>query len=256
LTSFLTRQRIPAAQMRNLHPAKELPFLLAYSVFYIALSGCTAQLILRWPHPLMGSPDFLLDYWYFAGFKILFLLVLPAAVFWRLGYGLLDLVPAGLTARDYLWAFVAYCIGFGINTAHLEGIRTQIHAGTVSQVPLRIGVATGIALVNAGIPEEFFFRAWLQTRIEQRWGRLCAILGTALLFTAWHIPSRYFLAFGEEGRAGNLPSVLLNTGVPVLVVALALGVLWDRYRRLLPLIALHWGIDTLPLITAIMGLKR
>jgi len=242
--------------MRALYPAKELSFLLAYSIFYIALSGCTAQLILHWPHPLLGSPDFLLDYWYFAGFKILFLLELPAVVFWRLGYGLHDLVPGGLTARDYLWAFVAYCIGFGINTAHLEGIRGQIHAGTVSQVPLRIGLAVGIALVNAGIPEEFFFRAWLQTRIEQRWGRLCAIFGTALLFTAWHIPSRYFLAFGGEGRAGSLPSVLLNTGVPVLVVALVLGILWDRYRRLLPLIALHWGIDSLPLITAILGLKR
>jgi len=44
--------------------------------------------------------------------------------------------------------------------------------------------------------------------------------------------------------------------VPVLIVGLIVGVLWDRYRRLLPLIALHWGIDTLPLISSILGIER
>jgi len=70
-------------------------------------------------------------------------------------------------------------------------------------------------LINAGIPEEFVFRGWMQTRLEQRFSRAIAIAGTALLFTAWHIPSRYFLAFGEEGKAGDLASVAFNTGVPV-----------------------------------------
>ena len=114
-------------------------------------------------------------------------------------------------------------------------------------------MAVLIALFNAGIPEEFVFRYWLQTRIERRFGRLATIVGAALLFTAWHIPSRYFLAFGSEGRAGNLGSVILHTGVPVFLVALVLGLLWDRYRRLLPLIGLHWGIDVLPLVGAVMG---
>lgn len=107
-----------------------------------------------------------------------------------------------------------------------------------------------LALSNAAIPEEFFFRYLLQTRIEQRFGRLTAIVGTAMLFTAWHIPSRYFLASGAEGHAGDLASVVINTGIPVSIAGLVLGLLWDRGRRLLPLIALHWGIDTLPLVNA------
>ena len=230
--------------------------MLGYSLLYIGLSACTAQLILHWPHPLFGSHDFLLDYWYFLFFKIGCLLVLPAIAFYRAGYRWWDLAPKGLSARDYVWSIVALAIGIGINVAHLDGIQKTISSGTVDQVPLRVAAAALLALVNAGIPEEFFFRGWLQTRLEQRFGRMIAILATALLFTAWHIPSRYFLAFGGEGRAGDIGSVLLNTGLPVLIVGLIIGVLWDRYRRLLPLIALHWGVDTLPLITAILGIER
>ncbi|HME05882.1 MAG TPA: CPBP family intramembrane glutamic endopeptidase [Bryobacteraceae bacterium] len=206
-------------------------------------------MILHWPRPLLGSTDFLLDFWYFLFFKILFLLVVPGFVFWRLGYRFQDLIPGGLTRRDWLWSAVAYSVGFAINLAHMDAIR-KAH---VPGVPWRIALAVAIALFNAGIPEEFVFRGWMQTRMEQRYGRLIAVTGTALLFTAWHIPSRYFLAFGEEGKAGDLGSVLLGTGVPVLIVALILGVLWDRYRRLLPLIALHWGIDTLPLIAGLLN---
>lgn len=256
MASYFTRQRIPVAYFRVLYPRQELALLAGYALLYVGLSAVTAQLILHRPYPLFGSPDFLLDYWYFLFFKIGCLLLLPAIVFYRLGYRWRDLAPKGLSSRDYLWSIVAYSAGFAINVAHLEGIRHQIGTRLVEQVPLRIAVAVTLALINAGIPEEFFFRAWLQTRMERRYGRLAAILGTALLFTAWHIPSRYFLAFGDEGRAGDLGSVLLNTGLPVLLVALVLGFLWDRYRRLLPLIALHWGIDTLPLITGILGIQR
>jgi len=256
MASFLTRQRIPADCFPVLHPRRELPALLGYALLYIGLSAVTAQLILHWPHPLLGSHDFLLDYWYFLFFKIGCLLVLPATAFSLSGYRWRDLAPKGLSARDYVWSIVAFAIGLGINVANLDGIRHKISSGTIDQIPLRLGAAAALALVNAGIPEEFYFRGWLQTRLEQRYGRVVAILGTALLFTAWHIPSRYFLASGEEGRAGDFGSVLLNTGLPVLIVGLVIGLLWDRYRRLLPLIALHWGIDTLPLISAILGIER
>jgi membrane protease YdiL (CAAX protease family) len=252
MLSWLTRQRVNIGAFRVLHPNSELPFLIGYALFYIALSGVTAQLILHWPKPLFGSHDFLLDYWYFLFFKIGFLLVVPGLIFWRLGYKWLDLAPGGLSRRDWLWAAAAFAIGFTINA----GLLDAIHRAHVPDIPLRISVAVALALFNAGIPEEFVYRGWLQTRIEHRYGRLMAIFGTALLFTAWHIPSRYFLAFGGEGKAGDLASVALNTGVPVLIVALIIGVLWDRHRRLLPLIALHWGVDTLPLIVAILGIER
>ncbi len=256
MPSFLTRRKFAGPDMRNLHPRTELPFLFAYSVFYIALSACTGLLILHRPLDIFGTHEFLLDAWYFLVFKLGFLLLTPALIFWRLGYGIRDLAPRGITSRDFLWCIPAYAIGAAINANRFSEIGQQVHLGRMNFIWARIAGGLLIALFNAGIPEEFFFRGWLQTRIDQRFGRPLAILGTAILFTAWHIPSRYFLAFGAEGHAGSLGSVLLHTGLPVFIVALILGVLWDRYRRLLPLIALHWGVDTLPLISGMLGILR
>jgi len=256
MASRLRWQRVAVGSIPVRHPQAELRFLLGYVFFYIALSGVTAQLILRWPQPLFGSPDFLLDYWYFLFFKITFLLVVPASVFWGIGYRWRDLAYPRLSGRDYLGAAVALAVGFSINLSYFSELQRQTQSGTIPDAGLRITVAALIALVNAGIPEEFVFRYWLQTRLEARFGRALAIVGTAVLFTAWHIPSRYFLAFGSEGRAGSLASVAFHTGVPVFAVGLVLGLLWDRYRRLLPLIGLHWGIDILPLVAAAMGIKH
>ena len=256
MASWLTRQRIPAAQIRVIDLQREVPLLLGWSLAYIVLSGCTAQLIRHWPHPLLGSTDFLLDYWYVFFLKISCLLVIPCFIYWKLGYRLRDIAPQGLTARDYTWSLLALAAGCGINSGYLPGVFQRVQENGSGDVILRIGIAILIALFNAAIPEEFFFRYWLQTRLEQRFGRIIAIIGAALLFTAWHIPSRYFLASGGEGHAGDLDSVLINTGLPVLLTGLIVGLLWDRNRRLLPLIALHWGIDSVPLAGAILGLHH
>ena len=82
------------------------------------------------------------------------------------------------------------------------------------------------------------YRGILQTRIEAVWGRLAAILIANTLFTAWHIPTRYLLAQGIEGEAGNLGSVLIGTGIPVFIVGMIFSLLWDRYRRFWPLVLL------------------
>ncbi len=109
-------------------------------------------------------------------------------------------------------------------------------------------------LLIAGFPEEFVFRGILQTRLEKVWGRVAAITVSVLLFTAWHIPTRYLLAQGVEGSAGDLTSVLLGTGVPVLIVGSVFALLWDRYRNLPALIAAHWGVDVLPALIAFLGI--
>jgi membrane protease YdiL (CAAX protease family) len=226
MASWLTRQRIPATQIRVIDLRRELQLLLGWSLAYVILSGCTAQLIRHLPFPILGSPDFLLDYWYVLFFKISCLLLIPFFVYWKLGYRLRDIAPQGLTARDYAWSLVAFAAGAAINSGYWPGVIQQVQENTSADVVARIGIAILIALFNAAIPEEFFFRYWLQTRLEHRFGRIAAITGAALLFTAWHIPSRYFLASGGEGHAGSLGSVLMNTGLPVLLVGLIVGVLW------------------------------
>ena len=110
-------------------------------------------------------------------------------------------------------------------------------------------------LLAAGLPEEIVYRGLLQTRLERVGGRLVAIVGSALLFAAWHVPSRYLLSAGVEGQAGDIGSVLLRTGLPVFIVGLIFGVIWDRYRRIVPLVAAHWGVDLLPAFTSYLGVN-
>jgi membrane protease YdiL (CAAX protease family) len=57
---------------------------------------------------------------------------------------------------------------------------------------------------------------------------------------------------GIEGSAGDLPSVLLGTGVPVFIAGLIFSLRWDRHRKLVPLIAAHGGVDTLPSISSLL----
>jgi membrane protease YdiL (CAAX protease family) len=57
-----------------------------------------------------------------------------------------------------------------------------------------------------------------------------------------------------EGQAGNAASVMVHTVLPVFVVGLIFSILWDRYRRLVPLIALHWGVDVLPMMSTMFNI--
>ena len=69
----------------------EIRLLLGWSFCYILLSGCTALLIRRWPLPMLGSPDFLLDYWYVFFLKISCLLLIPFFIYWKLATVLVTL---------------------------------------------------------------------------------------------------------------------------------------------------------------------
>ncbi|MGH9258907.1 MAG: CPBP family intramembrane glutamic endopeptidase, partial [Acidimicrobiales bacterium] len=148
---------------------------------------------------------------------------------------------------------LAYAAGFCLNLGHLSAIRAAAEALPAAGAAARIGLGVALPLFMAGLPEEVFFRGILQSRLEVTAGRAVAIPLTALLFTAWHLPTRYLLAQGVEGRAGDLGSVLLGTGVPVLLVGLVFGLAWDRYRNLPTLIAAHWGVDTLPAVRGLLG---
>jgi membrane protease YdiL (CAAX protease family) len=251
--SWLTWQRLPVGQIPIRNPKRELGVLAIYAVIYVALSYATGRLIARWPHPLLGASEFTNDAWYAFGFKITALLVAPLVIFYRWGYRardlLLDWKP---TLRMVSITVFAFAMGFCINLEHFVRVNRAAAAYSSGELTLRIVVAVLLPLLTAGIPEEVYFRALLQTRLEALWGRMAAIVVSNLLFAAWHLPTRYLLAHGVEGTAGDFGSVLLGTGVPVFVVGLIFGWLWDRYRRLVPLVAAHWGVDVLPTVSSLL----
>jgi membrane protease YdiL (CAAX protease family) len=246
-------QRLTAAGIRVDDLGSETVLAVGYALAYIGLAAVIPFFIKRFPMPIWGASDYLQDFSYAVVFKIAFLLVLPWLAFLRLGYGVDDLVLGWrLRPSTLLAVLVAFAAGASLNLDRATAIGTALDTLPPAEGLERVAAGSLLALLMAGLPEEIFFRGILQTRLEKSAGRVVAIVVTAVLFTAWHLPPRLALSHGVEGEAGDLVSVLLGTGGPVLLVGLVLGLAWDRWRNLPALIALHWGIDLLPIVSSLL----
>jgi membrane protease YdiL (CAAX protease family) len=249
------RQRRCISEIRLIDPARELRVLIAFCVFYCAMSFVTGLAARTWPAPVWGATYLTSDAWYLFGYKIGLLLIVPLVALRRAGYTAGDLASGWrATPRSVLTLIALFACGVVINASKLRPIGNAMDAMPVAQAYARVAFGGGVMLLSAGLPEEIVFRWGLQSRLEWRWGRGVAIVIAALAFTAWHLPSRYLLASGAEGSAGDWGAVLRGTGLPVLVVGLIFGLAWDRWRNLPALVMLHWGIDTLPSIASFLRL--
>ena len=255
--SRITWQRVPVRAMRIAQPQREARFWLAFCVLFFFASILTGWVMRTWRMPFLGAASLTQDVTYIFFFKLFLLLSVPLVAFRRMGYRVADLTPGWrLGVRSFTPLVVGYALGFAINLGHLKWQSAARANFAEPEFWARVAFGPVLAFLMAGFPEEFVFRGLLQTRLEAVRGRTVAIFTTAILFTAWHIPPRYFNATGVEGEAGNLVSVLLGTGAPVFIVGLIFGLIWDRYRSFWPLVAAHTGVDTLPIISSLLGIPR
>jgi CAAX protease family protein len=257
LAGWLTRQRVPVRALRIDDPTSEARTWLGFAIGYFFVSILIGWVIGNWPHPFLGAASLTQDAAYIFVFKLLLLLAVPLAMYRRMGYRIADLSAWWRpTVRSLLIVGGSYAAGFLINASHIRLISEARSSLSGLEFAGRVGIGIVLPFLMAGFPEELVYRGLLQTRLEAVRSRATAILATALLFTAWHIPPRYFASHGVEGQAGDLTSVLIGTGAPVFIVALIFGLVWDRYRSFWPLVACHTGIDTLPIISSMLGIDR
>lgn len=251
--SFWTRQRVPTSELRFRDLAGETRWLLAFALLYVFAAAGTGLAIQRWPVPIWGATWFHQSVWYTGVFKIGLLLFLPALAFHRRGYRFADLLH-GWRFGPRTAIVLALCFAGGglLNTGRVAEVREAWAAHPWPEAAARAAVGVLLAFVQAGLPEEVVYRGLLQTRLEAAWGRLPAVLVATLLFTAWHLPTRFLLSHGAEGEAYDFGSVLLRTGVPVFIVGCVFAWAWDRHRNLPALIVLHAGIDTLPIVASLL----
>lgn len=250
---WFTRQRVPTAELKFFDLAGETRWLLWFSVAYVGVAFAIGFAIQHRPLPIWGATDFLQDFWYTIVFKIGLLLVLPIWEFRRRGYRVADLLYGWkLTPRSGLVLVLCFATGIFINIGRLNELRTAWALHAPAEAVARVGLGVTFAFLNAGFPEEIVYRGLLQSRLEQSWVRPAAIVVSVALFVAWHLPTRFLLAHGIEGEAGDFGSVLLGTGVPVGIVGLVFALMWDRHRNLPALIAIHGGIDTIPIVASML----
>ena len=120
--------------------------------------------------------------------------------------------------------------------------------------PATLALAGGGAFVwvaiEAGLCEEFLFRAVLQTRlVGVLKNEAGAVVIGALVFALVHVPGLYMRGHADDaGHSQNLIQVVAGAVAVLSPAGLFLGVMWSRTRNLLLVVILHALIDLLPFI--------
>ena len=169
----------------------------------------------------------------------------PAAVLASFG------VRRGNLRTGLLWALA---LGLLIGMFQL----TQRSAGPELWELIRTGkalylfpLAAAFGLLTAGFTEEFFFRGFLQTRIERLTGSAwIAVLLVTVAFGLYHVPFAYLNP--NWPTAGDFPAALRLGMVEGGLGGVILGAAYVFWKRnLLACIVLHGMIDAVPIMTMI-----
>jgi membrane protease YdiL (CAAX protease family) len=102
--------------------------------------------------------------------------------------------------------------------------------------------------IEAGLCEEFLFRAVLQTRLAAVLKtEVGAVVTGAVLFALAHVPGLFLRGHpGVDGYSTDLVQVTAFTIAVLSPIALLFGTLWARTRSLLLIVLLHAAVDVLP----------
>lgn len=103
-------------------------------------------------------------------------------------------------------------------------------------------------MLEAGLCEEFLFRAVLQTRVTAVFRSSWAgIVITSLVFALVHVPGLYLRGDADtSGASADLWQVVAYTIAVLSPISVLFGILWARTRSLLLVVMLHASVDLLP----------
>jgi uncharacterized protein len=182
--------------------------------------------------------------------KLVVHVVLPAALILALGGELRSQWTAGFKQKGFyltLLGLSALLIGLlALVSPALKQI-SALQLAPWAAVCWFFGAWAWVS-IEAGLCEEFLFRALLQTRLTA-WlqSPLTAILMTSVIFALCHVPGLYLRGTPDtDGYSTNLWQVAAFTIATLSPLSIALGVLWQRSRSLLLVVLVHGAIDALP----------
>jgi membrane protease YdiL (CAAX protease family) len=241
---FLTRKMdAPAVPVAN--PRRESLGLLTYLVVYAVL------LIGIWLGTVRKAiPDERTQEVAVLAYKLLIHVGIPAAIILILGGAIRPLFDSGLKRRGFWSTLIVLC---GLMFALLAVVSPSLkQIGALGLAPAAafawfLGSWAWLS-VEAGLCEEFFFRACLQSRLAA-WLKspATAIAVTSVLFALSHWPGLYLRGGPDvDGWSTDPIQVAAFTVATLSPLAVSLGLLWQRSRSLLLVIIVHGAIDALP----------
>ena len=246
LALFLTR-RTAAPAVPVVHPKRESLVLLAYMVAYALIAFGPFY---TWFKAFL--PDGRIEQSAVLAYKLLVHVVAPGLLILAVGGRLRGLFDHGLGRRGVLPALVVFSGGLLAIAALLNGTIGEL-AGKGFSGPVIAGwvlVSWAWMSVEAGLNEEFLFRALLQTRLAAWLGSApLAIVLMAVLFALVHVPG-WYLRGGEEiaSQAKTLPQMIALAIAGIGPISILFGVLWHRTRSLLLVVVVHGAIDAMPYV--------
>jgi uncharacterized protein len=244
LSIVLTRKAAPPPVIVR-RPGVELTAVLCYLVVYAVAFLGWGMSATRAAFPAGREQELLV-----LAVKLVVHVGIPAALLAALGAKLAPLFSSGLN-RPGFWPplLVLGAIILALLCVVSPSLK-DIQALNASAATL-IWAAPAAFIwlaIEAGLCEEFLFRAVLQTR-------LTAVLKTetgavvigALLFALAHAPGLYLRGKpGVDGYSTDPLQVVAFTVALLSPIALLFGTLWARTRSLLLIVLLHATVDVLP----------
>jgi membrane protease YdiL (CAAX protease family) len=160
------------------------------------------------------------------------ILLLDASIFGFLVVRGLDGVgfDLRLTGRDLARGLAEYCL-YAVIAIPLGLWLGFLHFHPVWPSPLRALGAFVFTFFFIAIPEELFFRGWLQNLLERRLGRIGALLVTAVLFGLAH--------WNKRTTSFNWRYVLMAA-----IAGIFYGRAWRAQRRVGTSAITHASVDT------------
>jgi membrane protease YdiL (CAAX protease family) len=185
----------------------------------------------------------------------LFLVMVPAGLLMRVRGGRLalraTLRSVGFTRKGLKEALrVAAIVGpLTLPVVYVVGKQQRAAIEMMLRQPLQamasFPVSFALALLTAGMVEEFFFRGVLQSRLTSyhgsKWRGL--VIASLLFFGLFHLPMAYYSPY--EPTHCNLVWALASVIVEQGTMGILLGVLWARTHNLAAPLLIHALINAL-----------
>ena len=184
------------------------------------------------------------------GLKLLVHVAGPALLVLAVGGELRPLMRARINTRGFWLGLIvigAAVVGLTLLITPSLKQLAGLHAAA-PMLAITIGGSFVWLAIEAGLCEEFLFRAVLQTRLAAVFNSETAAVATAaLVFALVHVPGLWMRdGASVAGHSANLVQVIAYAIAVLSPAGLFLGFVWARTRSLLLVVLLHACVDALP----------
>jgi membrane protease YdiL (CAAX protease family) len=184
------------------------------------------------------------------GLKLLAHVILPALILVMLGARLSPLFQAGLSGRKFWRTLIVLgLIILGLLCVISPSLQNIAATNTAFATLAWVAPVSFIWIaIEAGLNEEFLFRAVLQTRLQALFRSPWAgVFVSALVFAVAHAPGLYLRGGAEvHGSSADLLQVIAYTFAVLAPMGLLFGLIYARTKSLLLVVLLHGLVDVLP----------